>query len=159
MSAIEIRKLTPEDGAIAARIFFDAVHIGTADVYTRKERDAWAGTRPDPSRWAERIGGLEGYVAEDDGVPVGFMTIDASGFIDLAFVAPGAAGQGVGWHLYRRVEERARELGATRMTTEASKKARPFFERQGWSVDREQTVERNGVMLTNYRMSKRLGEA
>ena len=159
MSAIKIRNLTPEDGETAARIVFDAVHIGTADVYTLEQREAWAGTRPDPDRWAERIGGLEGYVAEADGVPVGFMTIDAERFIDVAFVAPGSAGHGVGWHLYRQVEERARELGATRMTTEASKKARPFFERQGWSVDREQTVERRGVVLTNYRMSKVLREA
>jgi putative acetyltransferase len=34
--------------------------------------------------------------------------------------------------------------------------ARPFFERQGWSVLAEQTVTKRGVELTNYRMRKAL---
>lgn len=52
------------------------------------------------------------------------------------------------------MEAKARELGATTLTTEASRMARPFFERQGWSVVAEQVVVIRGVRLTNYRMRK-----
>lgn len=84
------------------------------------------------------------------------MTIDAMGFIDLAFVAPAALGQGVGWRLYAAVEARARDLGGAVLTTEASRMARPFFERQGWAVVAEQVVLKRGVGLTNCWMRKAL---
>ena len=95
---------------------------------------------------------MDGFAAERDGQLVDFMTIDATGYIDLAFVAPQAHGQGVGWRLYAAVEARARKLGATVLTTEASHVARPFFERQGWSILAEQSVVKRGVALTNCRM-------
>ncbi|MGE3867731.1 MAG: GNAT family N-acetyltransferase, partial [Hyphomonadaceae bacterium] len=39
---------------------------------------------------------------------------------------------------------------------DASKTARPFFERQGWSVDEEQVVVRRDIPLANFKMSKPL---
>ena len=38
--------------------------------------------------------------------------------------------------------------------THASITARPFFERRGWRVVKEQRVERRGVALTNFVMEK-----
>ena len=49
----------------------------------------------------------------------------------------------------RRREEEANAV-------EASKTARPFFERMGWRVDTEQVGVKEGIGLTNYRMSKLL---
>ena len=40
------------------------------------------------------------------------------------------------------------------LTTHASITARPFFEKRGWQVVKEQQVERRGVLLTNYIMKK-----
>ncbi|WP_339773013.1 hypothetical protein [uncultured Pseudosulfitobacter sp.] len=40
---IHIRPLTAET---AAAIFFDAVHNGTAEVYSAAQRNAWAGAAP-----------------------------------------------------------------------------------------------------------------
>lgn len=126
-----IRPLRPDDGPLAARVLFDAVREGTKGHYTEAQRRAWAGEAPDPQGWRDRFWGVEGFAAEQDGRLVGFMTIAGTGYIDLAFVAPELLGQGVGWRLYRAVDARARELGATALTTEASRMARPFFERQG----------------------------
>ena len=44
---------------------------------------------------------------------------------------PSAVGRGVGTRLFRRAEERARELGATRMEWEAEPNAVGFYERLG----------------------------
>ncbi|WP_453961487.1 GNAT family N-acetyltransferase [Amorphus suaedae] len=151
-----IRPLDPGDADHLARIFFCAVHEGTRDHYSFAQRMAWAGPTVDLDAWRHRVGGLTGFVAERDGEPIGFMTIDAEGYVDLAFVLPSAAGSGVGWRLHEAVEAKARALGAQEMTTQASKAARPFFERQGWSLIAEQSVERRGVRLTNYRMRKAL---
>ncbi len=156
MTDFVIRPLHPEDATMAAQVVFDAVREGTRGHYTEAQRRAWAGEAPDPQGWRNRLKGMEGFAAEQEGRLLGFMTIDAAGFVDLAFVAPAALGRGVGWQLHRAVEARARKLGASMLTTEASRMARPFFERQGWSVLAEQTVTKRGVELTNYRMRKAL---
>ena len=38
--------------------------------------------------------------------------------------------------------------------THASITARPFFEKRGYRIVKEQTVERRGIRLTNYVMEK-----
>jgi len=152
MAPTTIRPLEAGDALHAARIFFEAVHKGTKDHYTPDQRRAWAGESIDHDAWRLRLAGQIGFVAEQNGTAVGFMTIDATGYIDFAFVQPSAAGSGVGKMIYRAVEQKARELGAPFLTTNASKAAKPFFERLGWSVIAEQTVERQGVQLINYRM-------
>ena len=44
------------------------------------------------------------------------------------------------------------------VTTHASITAKPFFQRRGYEVVREQSVLRHGVYLTNFVMSKRVSE-
>ncbi|MCB1493266.1 MAG: GNAT family N-acetyltransferase [Rhodobiaceae bacterium] len=154
--AVTVRRFEPVDCDATARIFFDAVHVGAAGHYDAEQRRAWAPERPDGARWLDRLTGQSTFVAERAGAVVGFMTLDPSGHIDLAFVAPEAMGQGIAFALYRAVEAEAVRLGLDHLTTEASLVARPFFVRQGWQVVRAQTVERRGVTLSNVRMEKRL---
>lgn len=154
MSKFDLRSLLPGDSAAAAKIFFDAVHIGTAAYYDEEQREAWGGIAPDPIAWAASLSRLSGFVAEVEGVPIGFITFGTDDFIHHAFVRTDHSGRGVGWRLHNAVENSVLAAGGSRLTTNASKKARPFFERQGWIVELEQTVVRNGVELNNFRMSK-----
>lgn len=154
--SIAIRPLSVADSDAIAEIFFDAVHLGTRDLYDSRQRNAWAGDVPDPDGWRQKLNGLTGFVAEVDGKAAGFMTIDNTGLIDFAFVAPFAARKGVGRALYEAVEDKARSLDATILTTHASKAAKPFFMRHGWSVEDEQTVVRNGIAVTGFHMRKPL---
>ncbi|MCC0066188.1 MAG: GNAT family N-acetyltransferase [Rhodovulum sp.] len=88
---------------------------------------------------------------------MGFMTLDDDGYIDLAFVAPAHQRRGIGGRLYARIETLAREAGIERLHSQASYLVRGLFERRGWTVIREQQIERAGVTLTNFAMEKRLG--
>ncbi len=120
MRETTIRALEDSDAPSAAQIFFWAVREGTKAEYSPEQRSTWAGDEVAPERWRERLAGQVGFVAEQQGVPVGFMTIDATGYIDFAFVLPTAAGTGVGKLLYQAVEQKAQKLGA-----------KPFFEGRG----------------------------
>uniref|UniRef100_UPI003559443B GNAT family N-acetyltransferase n=1 Tax=Salipiger bermudensis TaxID=344736 RepID=UPI003559443B len=91
-----------------------------------------------------------------DGTPLGLMTLVAPGHIDLAFVRPSAAGQGIGAELLAALTQIARASGARELTADVSKAARPFFERHGFYVLRQQSVIRRGVALINYAMQKPL---
>jgi len=95
-------------------------------------------------------------VAEDETGVVGFMTVDKTGYIDLAFVRPDRIGTGVASEIYKRIEMASKESGQTRLFSNASELAKPFFEKHGWTVCRTQQVERHGAKMTNYRMEKRM---
>lgn len=154
---IHIRPLAPEDYSAVGRIFFCAVHEGTRTAYSYQQRLAWGGDAIDLDRWKARVKALGGFVAETDGEPIGFITIDRTGYVDLAFVLPSASGRGVGRTLLNAAEDWAKDNGATQLTTEASLVAHPFFLKRGWVVVEEEHVERKGVILKRYKMQKNLG--
>lgn len=153
----DIRSYRQGDARALGEIFHRAVHEGAAGRYSKAERDAWSPRPPASRMWEGRLSEADTVVAVEEGVPVGFMSLDLSrGYLDLAYVLPEAMGQGVAAALYAVLESRARASGLARLTTEASHLAEPFFARQGWRVLRRQTVERHGVMLSNAVMEKAL---
>lgn len=159
---VTIRELGPGDAAQAARIFFFAVQEGTRDLYSAAQRRAWAGDAPDPQRWEARLAGMQGFVAEaaaapgGGAAPVGFITVDATGFVDLAFVLPGFARRGIGARLLAAAEARARALGAAEMRASASLASEPFFARHGWQVVAREEIARGDVRLKRAQMRKAL---
>ena len=74
----------------------------------------------------------------------------------MMFVHARFQGRGVATALLRQVEAAALEAGLSRVFTEASITARPFFLSRGFELIAEQTVECEGQWLTNFRMHKRL---
>jgi len=151
-----IRNLQQDDGPIAAEIFFDAVRNGTNTYYSQREREAWSGPAPDPAHWTRLLTALGGYVAEVGREPVGFMTLSSTAVIDFAFVKSSAAGQGIGQRLYDHIEKTARTAQHQELQAQVSLAARPFFERNGWRVIKQERVERRGIPLTRFRMCKAL---
>lgn len=95
-------------------------------------------------------------VAEEGGEVIAFAEIEDDGHLDMFYCRQDVVGRGVGSSLYRAIEREARARGLVRMTTEASITARPFFERQGFVVAREQLVVLRGVELKNFAMEKHL---
>jgi len=148
--------MRPDDLPHLCRIFHDAVHEGAAADYDAAQRRAWAPAVPDAAHWADRLAYQTVIVAEAEGAVAGFMTLRADGYLDLAFVAPGLAGQGIGSHLLAAIEAEASRRGLDLLTVQASLSARPLFERRGWRMVRAQTVHPNGVALTNFAMEKRV---
>lgn len=127
-----IRAYEPQDAEALARIFFRAVHLGTADHYTARERSAWAPQQPDAATWAHRLEGLITCVAVEGGAAVGFMSVRADGYLDLAFVDPNHAGRGVGRAVLAALESRMCDDGIAVLITQAGLAARGFFLHQGW---------------------------
>ena len=151
-----LRLGTLADAGAIAHVFRRAVLEGARDHYTPEQRAAWAGPSPVAARWRTRLTGLRIFVAETDVEIVGFMTLARSGLVDHAFVLPEHRGTGIALALYRKLEDAARGVGLARLHSDASHLARPFFERQGWDLCRNQTVTIRGVALINFRMEKRL---
>ncbi|WGF87748.1 GNAT family N-acetyltransferase [Marinivivus vitaminiproducens] len=152
--AVAIRRYRLEDAAATLAVFRSAVHEGAARDYTQAQRAAWAPAIMDETAWASRRAAKPGWVAEIDGAVVGFTDLEPDGHIDMLFVAARFHRRGVAAALYRAVEHAARDAGLARLTVEASLTARPFFERQGFSVTTMQNKRLRGQVLTNCRMER-----
>ncbi len=74
----------------------------------------------------------------------------------MLYVHKDHQGRGVATALLAALEARAREAGLTRLTTNASRIAKPFFLRRGFTLLASQRVERRGVEIENFRMEKAL---
>ncbi|WP_299826501.1 GNAT family N-acetyltransferase [uncultured Roseobacter sp.] len=150
-----IRWATPQDADALAQVFYMAVRDGPSP-YTEAQREAWLPAPPGGSDWAARLAAVHIAVAEVACRPVGFMTVEPGGYIDLAFILPAHHGTGLFRKLYGHVERWAREAGETRLWTHASLMAQPAFRAMGFSIIHHETVERSGESLTRAKMEKML---
>lgn len=149
---LTLRRATPEDGAALARIFHDAIMRGAAAAYSLSQRRAWAGPAPDPARWAARAADAALWLAVCDGDPVGIVAMDDR-VLDLLFVHPDHARQGIASVLLDHAEAQARCAGHREITSFVSDVARPVLARRGWVAQARNQIERRGVVLENTRMT------
>ena len=83
---------------------------------------------------------------------MGFGDIDSNtGYLDRLYVHKDHQGMGIATALCDRLEASAAGL----LVTHASITARPFFEKRGYKLVKEQQIERQGIFLTNYVMIKK----
>jgi GNAT superfamily N-acetyltransferase len=97
-------------------------------------REVWAEALADPD--------VEVYVAEDDGVPVGAVSV-GKGYLGTLYVLPASQGRGVGSALHDLALERLSALGfreARLWTLEENASGRRFYEKRGWTLTDETRV-------------------
>jgi putative acetyltransferase len=157
-----LRKYRAEDAAALAAVARSA--IGAAKFYTDGQKRAWASGFLDTAALDLRLRSTRTLVAEAGGSPVGFGNLDVafgctacvSAGLDLLYVCPDHMGQGIGRALVAALEEIARQSAVTVIAVYASVDAKPFFEGLGYTEVRENEVERDGVVLKNYLMRKKV---
>lgn len=145
-----IREYETADCKELAELFYHTVHTVNAKDYTREQLDVWATGRVDLEKWNRSF--LEHYsvVAVCDKIIVGFGDIDKTGYLDRLYVHKDYQRQGVASVICDRLEKAA----AGKIVTHASVTARPFFEKRGYRMVKEQQVERQGIFLKNFIMEK-----
>ena len=148
-----VRPYRTGDRAACALVFYRAVREGTAAFYNQAQREAWAPS-PEPD-WSEpcKLERQWCWVAERGGRIVGFMSLEPSGYLDMAFVLPEEMGRGTAVALYAALLAKARDAGLERMTVIASHLARRFFARRGWRVDRAEDLLADGQVYEVFHMS------
>ena len=87
---------------------------------------------------------------------VGFSSITPQGYLHNMFVHKDFQDKGVATVLLNEIERYAAVMGIKRITSEVSLTARPFFEKRGFVVEKEQKCRANKLFLTNFVMAKEL---
>jgi putative acetyltransferase len=157
MAIFRIRTYRSTDLDQVVDLFSRAVREVNRRDYSAEQLAVWAPEPPDKAMWAERLASGGVFVCEGERGLTGFARIlrvaDGDGYLDLLFVHPEALGQGVGRVLMERVLAWAAEQRLKRITSDVSITARPFMEKQGFTVVAAQTVSRGKVEFRNFKMA------
>lgn len=153
---VQIRPATPSDYTALGRVLYETVHLG-AYAYTPAQRRAWQPAPNVGAQWNSRLARQRVWVAASRSIgPVGFMTLEDSGEIDLAYILGQWQGKGIFAGLYQTLETEARAMGLTRLSVFASLHATPAFTHYGFRKLRDATVQQRGETLARFELEKAL---
>lgn len=123
--------------------------------YTAEQVRVWSAAGNRAERWAEKISRQNVLVAEQDGLILGYGSLE-NDYIDLLYVHKDQQGKGIASMIYSILEGKARQDGMHALAADASFTAQPFFERKGFIMVEQRTYIMDGVEISNCRMVKSL---
>jgi putative acetyltransferase len=142
-----------------AAIFIASIEGLTGDDYSEAQQEAWAAVADDEEAFGKRVAGQLTLIATIQSAPVGFASLKGADHIDLLYVHPSVAGQGVASMLVDALEKLGAARGAKSLTVDASDTAEPFFRKRGYIAKQRNTVTINGEWLANTTMQKTLADS
>jgi putative acetyltransferase len=154
-----LRPFLGEDTPMLAAIFVAAIEELTGEDYSEAQQLAWAAAADDEAQFGKRLAGELTLIATLQNSPVGFAALKGADHIDMLYVHPGVAGQGVASMLCEALEKLAGGRGAKALTVDASDNAEGFFLKRGYVAKQRNTVTVNGEWLANTTMQKTLAES
>ena len=152
---ITIRIALQTDSTELKALFQDTVLTINRHDYSQAEVEDWASCGDDLSNIEEMIK-THYFIVAVNQTPqiVGFSSITPQGYLHSMFIHKDFQGKGIATMLLKEIERHAEANGITRITSEVSLTARPFFEKQGYTVVVEQKRKANQLALTNFQMAK-----
>jgi putative acetyltransferase len=153
-----LRPYLPADVPMLAAIFVAAIEGLTGDDYNEAQQEAWASVAEDEEEFGKRLAGQLTLIATIQNAPVGFASLKGADHIDMLYVHPSVAGQGVASMLVDALEKLVGGRGATKLTVDASDTAEPFFRKRGYAAMQRNSVTINGEWLANTTMKKTLAD-
>jgi putative acetyltransferase len=154
-----LRPFLVADTPILAAIFVAAIEELTSEDYNEAQQQAWASAVDDEEQFGKRLASELTLIATLQNSPVGFASLKGADHIDMLYVHPSAAGQGVASMLCEALEKLAGGRGAKTLTVDASDNAQGFFLKRGYVGLQRNTVTLNGEWLANTTMQKTLAGA
>jgi putative acetyltransferase len=157
--SIGLRPYLPSDALMLADIFRESIYELTGEDYRPNQQAEWAALADDEEDFEKRLSGALTLVATIESEPVGFASLKGKDLVDMLFVLPSAAKQGVATALLDALEKLAAARGARRLLVHASDTARDLFERRGFRAQRRNSVPLGSEWLANTTMEKALPAA
>jgi putative acetyltransferase len=155
-ASIHIRLAELSDIPHIQVLFRDTVLRVNLRDYTEEQVSIWALQAELDFLWMEKLSETYVLAAFLDGRLAGFGSLTPDCNIEMLYTAVDAQGKGVASRLLAELEAEARRRGYDWLVTDASLTARRVFEKCGFELVREQTVELRGAPFTNYKMMKGL---
>jgi len=152
-----LRPFLPADVPMLAGIFVAAIQELTGDDYSEAQQEAWAAVAEDEAAFGNKLAGELTLIATLQNAPVGFASLKGNDHIEMLYVHPSVARQGIGRMLCDALEKLAQARGTKTLSVDASDNALDFFRTRGYAARQRNSVTLNGEWLANTTMQKALG--
>lgn len=148
---MQIKEYISTDSKLLAKILHQAVHGISINIYNSEQQDAWA-----PESILEQNLSLnKTWVCLLNEKIIGYTDfIPSKGYINHLYTHLDYQGRGVASLLYLTIEQEALRAKIEKLTVDASKVALPFFLHKGFIIETENIIERRGVEIINFTLSK-----
>lgn len=153
-----LRKYKSDDCLNLLKLFYDTVRTVNKKDYNNKQLSVWAPDNYIEEKydiWQKSLSENFTIIAEINGEIAGFGDIEKTGYLNRLFIHKDYQHMGIASAIVKELEEYAEKCICT-IITEASITAKPFFKKLGYTLIKEQQVERKGIFLTNYVMKKNI---
>jgi putative acetyltransferase len=151
-----LRPFLPSDTPLLAEIFHASIAELTAEDYSEAQQAAWTASAGDEEAFGQRLAAELTLVATVASQPVGFAALKGRDVVDMLYVHPAVAGQGIGAQLVDALEKLAAARGAMKLSADASDTALGFFARRGYIPQQRNSVARGDEWLANTTVQKTL---
>lgn len=153
---IYLRKAILSDLPEILTLFKETISSICKNDYTDKQIKAWIASVEDKGKWKKRIEYQFFLIAIIQDIIVGFGSIQDGDYLDVLFVHKDFQRRGIANKIYSALEKEAKKSGSTKIISNVSITAKPFFEKKGFLVIKEKIVELLHIEMTNYRMRKNI---
>lgn len=147
-----IRQANIDDLEEVLKLFVDTIKSTWKNDYTKEQIEACVSSVQNEEKWESRIRTQYFIVAQLNKEIVGFGSLENENYIDLIYVHKDHFRKGIANQILDTLKNKAQEYGNKKLTSDVSKTARPFFEKNGFKVIKENEFELNGILISNYNM-------
>jgi putative acetyltransferase len=153
---ISLQLAEPSDITEMQKICVDTISTICKDDYSPEQIRVWVSSIQNKERWVDKLASQYFLVAKLDNRIIGFASLENNDCVDMLYVHKDYQRQGIADRLFSEIEKEVIKKGGTVLVSDVSKTARPFFEKKGFKMLKEQKNIRQGVEIINYKMLKQL---
>jgi putative acetyltransferase len=151
-----IRKATIADNQAITQLFYETITTISVKDYDVQQIETWASSAENKFFWQEQIEKQYFIIAENDKYLLGFASLTTDGYLDFMYVHKNHQNQGIASALLENILTEANRLSLTKVWTDASITARPFFLNKGFVIEKIYTKISKGVAFENAIMVRNL---
>ena len=149
-----IRKANIKDLGKLKQLFRDSILKSGKEHYSQAQLKVWSDRADVSSRWLGLIKEQYTILLEAENEVMGFASLRGEDYFDFLYVSQDQQGKGYAKQLYRAILAEAKKRGATKIYSDVSYMAKPFFLAQGFAVLKENENQLGEEILINFRVEK-----
>jgi putative acetyltransferase len=151
-----VRPFLPGDTAALCELFAQSIDELCTEDYDDDQRLAWISRAADAKAFGAKLGAMTTLVIKVASDYGGFAALKDNTVLDMLYVNPHYAGEGIGAALAEAMEKLAAARGAKTITVDSSETAVMFFEARGYVASSRNLVPIDDQWLTNTTLVKPL---
>ncbi len=149
---IQLRLADLNDLREIQTLFVETIKNTCQNDYNEEQIKVWVSSVENIDRWNDVLTLQHCILAIIEDKIVGFGTLKDGNYIDFMYVHHQFLRLGIANLIFSALEEESKSQGFQQLNSDVSYTARPFFEKKGFKVIKENKNVKKGVELINFKM-------